>query len=62
MLVEEGKIQLYDPVSVYLPELKGLQVGVEKVNAAGGNPAVTPPLYLGHNRGLAPHAMASPPS
>jgi beta-lactamase family protein len=37
MLVEEGKIQLYDPVSVYLPELKGLQVGVEKINAAGGN-------------------------
>jgi CubicO group peptidase (beta-lactamase class C family) len=38
MLVEEGKIQLYDPVSVYLPELKGLQVGVEKINAASGNP------------------------
>lgn len=35
MLVEEGKIQLFDPVSVYLPELKGLQVGVEKTDAAG---------------------------
>ena len=30
MLVEEGRIQLDDPVSVYLPELKGLQVGVER--------------------------------
>ena len=30
MLVEEGKIQLQDPVSVYLPELKDLKVGVEK--------------------------------
>jgi CubicO group peptidase (beta-lactamase class C family) len=36
MLVEEGKIQLDDPVSVYLPELGGLQVGVEKVDAATG--------------------------
>jgi len=36
MLVEEGKIQLDDPVSVYLPELSGLQVGVEKVNATTG--------------------------
>ena len=37
MLVEEGKIQLFDPVSVYLPELKGLEVGVEKTDAATGN-------------------------
>jgi CubicO group peptidase (beta-lactamase class C family) len=28
MLVEEGKIQLEDPISTYLPELKNLQVGV----------------------------------
>ena len=28
MLVEEGKIQLLDPVSRYLPEFKGVQVGV----------------------------------
>ncbi len=41
MLVEEGRIQLYDPVSVYLPELKGLQVGVERINAATGNPELT---------------------
>ncbi|MBV9287678.1 MAG: beta-lactamase family protein, partial [Hyphomicrobiales bacterium] len=37
MLVEEGKIQLENPLSVYLPEFKGAQVGVEKVNAATGN-------------------------
>jgi CubicO group peptidase (beta-lactamase class C family) len=41
MLVEEGRIQLFDPVSVYLPELKGLQVGVERTNAATGNPELT---------------------
>jgi CubicO group peptidase (beta-lactamase class C family) len=40
ILVEEGKIQLYDPVSLYLPELKGLQVGVEKTNASG-NPELS---------------------
>jgi CubicO group peptidase (beta-lactamase class C family) len=28
MLVEEGKIQLENPLSVYLPEFKGGQVGV----------------------------------
>ena len=36
MLVEEGKIQLENPVSLYLPEFKGAQVGVEKVDAATG--------------------------
>ena len=35
MLVEEGKIQLEDPVSVYLPELKGITVGIEKISANG---------------------------
>ena len=35
MLVEEGKIQIADPASKYLPELKGLQVGVESKDAAG---------------------------
>jgi CubicO group peptidase (beta-lactamase class C family) len=35
MLVEQGRIKLSDPVSTYLPELKNLQVGVEKVDAAG---------------------------
>jgi CubicO group peptidase (beta-lactamase class C family) len=37
ILVEEGKIQLENPVSLFLPEFKGMQVGVEKVNAATGN-------------------------
>lgn len=35
MLVEQGRIMLSDPVSAYLPELKALQVGVEKLDAAG---------------------------
>ena len=30
MLVEEGRLQLSDPVAKYLPELKGMKVGVEK--------------------------------
>ena len=37
MLVEEGKILLSDPASVYLPEFKTLQVGVEKIDVATGN-------------------------
>ena len=37
MLVEEGKIQLLDPVSHYLTEFKGVQVGVEKLNTTTGN-------------------------
>lgn len=35
MLVEEGKLALADPASNYLPELKNLQVGVERTDAAG---------------------------
>lgn len=34
-LVEDGRIQLPDVVSRHLPELKGLQVGVEKQDASG---------------------------
>ena len=41
MLVEEGKILLSDPASVYLPEFKTLQVGVEKINVATGNPELS---------------------
>ncbi|NPU65835.1 beta-lactamase family protein [Bradyrhizobium sp. 83012] len=41
MLVEEGRLQLLDPVSVYLPEFKGLQVGVEKINQGTGQPELT---------------------
>jgi len=40
MLVEQGKIMLTDPVSAYLPQLKGLQVGVEKPDA-NGKPELT---------------------
>jgi CubicO group peptidase (beta-lactamase class C family) len=40
MLVEEGKILLSDPVSVYLAEFKSLQVGVEKISATG-NPVLS---------------------
>ncbi len=35
MLMEEGRLQLIDPASKYLPELKSLQVGVERAGAAG---------------------------
>jgi CubicO group peptidase (beta-lactamase class C family) len=30
MLVEEGKLQLWDPVATYLPELAGVRVGIER--------------------------------
>src|SRR5260370_1891842 len=36
MLVEEGKLGLAAPVSRYLPELKDMQVGVEKTDPATG--------------------------
>jgi CubicO group peptidase (beta-lactamase class C family) len=35
MLAEEGKLVLTDPVSRFLPEMKGLQVGVESRDADG---------------------------
>ena len=35
MLVEEGRIRLVNPVSTYLPEMRGLNVGVEKTEKAG---------------------------
>ncbi|HEY4368127.1 MAG TPA: serine hydrolase domain-containing protein [Steroidobacteraceae bacterium] len=43
MLIEEGKLQLMDPVSRYLPQLKALQVGVEKLDAAGNRSLVLEP-------------------
>jgi CubicO group peptidase (beta-lactamase class C family) len=36
ILVEEGKLELDAPVSRYLPELKDMQVGVEKANSVTG--------------------------
>jgi CubicO group peptidase (beta-lactamase class C family) len=38
MLVEEGKIQIDDPLWFYLPEFKDLKVGVEKVSSETGKP------------------------
>lgn len=35
MLVEDGRIQVYDPVSKYLPEMSAMKVGVEKSDSAG---------------------------
>ncbi len=40
-LVEDGKIQLLDPVSMYLPEFKGVQVGVEKTSETNGTPELS---------------------
>ena len=40
MLVEEGKLKLDDPVSKYIPAFAKMQVGVEKVDAAGGQPTL----------------------
>ncbi len=36
-LVEDGRVQLGDPASKYLPELKGLKVGIEKKDASGND-------------------------
>ena len=41
MLVEEGKIQLDDQVARYLPEVKDMQVGVEKPDPSTGKPQLT---------------------
>lgn len=41
MLVEEGKLQLTDPVSKFLPALKGLKVAVQKKDPASGEVATT---------------------
>jgi CubicO group peptidase (beta-lactamase class C family) len=41
MLVEEGRIQISDPISTYLPELKGLEVGIEKLNEGTGKPELS---------------------
>ncbi len=35
ILLEEGKLQINDPVSMYLPEMKNMKVWVEKVGADG---------------------------
>ena len=35
MLVEDGRVKLSDPISVYMPEFKTMQLGVEKKDASG---------------------------
>ncbi len=35
MLVEEGKLQLAEPISKYIPEFKEMKVGVDSVDASG---------------------------
>lgn len=61
MLVEEGRIQLPEPVSTYLPEFKALQVSVPRADALGQptyglTPAERQPTVqdlLRHTAGLA---------
>ena len=43
MMMEEGKVRLNDPVSKFIPALKGLQVAVSQ-------PAQGPPPAAGHAR------------
>ena len=45
MLVEEGRIRLVNPVSTYLPEMKNLQVGVEKTLGAGNRVLILVPAH-----------------
>jgi CubicO group peptidase (beta-lactamase class C family) len=45
MLAEEGKLQLMDPVSVYLPQLKQLRVGVEMKDGGGDRRLVLEPAH-----------------
>jgi CubicO group peptidase (beta-lactamase class C family) len=45
MLMEEGKLRLSDPVSKFIPELKGMKVAVIQEGPAGGTAPRTPPLF-----------------
>jgi CubicO group peptidase (beta-lactamase class C family) len=56
-LVEQGKLDLDAPVSQYLPELKDMQVGVERTNPATGRKeiAIEPPKRLMTIRDLLRH-------
>jgi CubicO group peptidase (beta-lactamase class C family) len=67
MLVEEGKVRLSDPVSKFIPELKGLKVAVEKdgkVELVPADRPVTIRDLLTHTSGLAsggPGTRKAPP-
>ena len=47
MLVEEGKLHLNDPVSRYIPEFRGMKVGIAQPNAAqaSGGRGAEPQFY-----------------
>ena len=44
ILAEEGRLRLVNPVSRYLPEMKHVQVGVEKTDSAGNRLLVLEPV------------------
>jgi CubicO group peptidase (beta-lactamase class C family) len=44
MLVEDGKVQLGDPIAKYLPEFKNMSLGIEKKDASGSVTLVATPL------------------
>jgi CubicO group peptidase (beta-lactamase class C family) len=44
MLAEEGRLQIMDPASRYLPELKSLQVGVERRDGSGERTLILEPM------------------
>ena len=45
MMIEEGKVRLNDPVSRYIPEFRGMKVGVAQPAPAG--PGAPPPAGRG---------------
>ncbi|MCC7272421.1 MAG: beta-lactamase family protein [Alphaproteobacteria bacterium] len=69
MLAEEGKLSIAEPAEKYLPELKGLQVGVVRTGADGKPEVATEPAkrpmtiqdLLRHTSGLAYGAAGGNP-
>jgi CubicO group peptidase (beta-lactamase class C family) len=57
MMVEEGKLRLNDPVSRYIPEFRGMKVGVAQPGAAA--PGAAPP---GGGRGAEPPRFYTVPA
>jgi len=46
MLMEQGKVRLNDPVSKFIPELKGMKVAVAQERAAGAPASEQPQYYM----------------
>ncbi|MDY0065419.1 MAG: serine hydrolase domain-containing protein [Steroidobacteraceae bacterium] len=44
MLAEQGRLQIMDPASRYLPQLRSLQVGVERTSASGERSLALEPM------------------